>query len=94
MYTAIVTKAKKEFSLSDSSYYMDIWFDILIDEKKVADRRLAFPVGTTEEAILKELKSYCRMYKNDHKTAKEAEKRSKENMEADKVLNNLKGKKA
>jgi len=90
-YTAIITDARKEFSLPDNASYLDIWFDILLDNKVVAKRRLGFPLGTTEEAITEEVKAYCRMFKNDHALAAEAAKRSEAEAEAESVLSSLKG---
>jgi hypothetical protein len=55
----------------------------------VAERRLNFPIGTSKEAIETEVDKYCEMYENDHKLAAEAEKRSKDEAEADKVLAEL-----
>jgi hypothetical protein len=89
-YTAKIKDAKKEFSLPDNSSYLDIWFDILLDGEVVAERRLAFPIGTTEEAILAEIKAYCQMFENDHALAAGAAKRSEEEAEAEGVLSSLK----
>jgi len=77
--------------LSDNAPYLDIWFDILLDGEVVAERRLAFPLGTTEEAILAEVKAYCQMFENDHALAAEAAKRSEAEAEAEKTLSSLKG---
>ena len=93
LYTAEIKDAKKEFSLPDNASYLDVWFDILLDGKFVADRRLAFPMGTTEEAIIAEVKAYCGMYENDHALAAEAAKRSEAEAEAEEVLSSLKGQK-
>ncbi len=90
-YTAKIKDAKKEFSLSDNAPYLDIWFDIMLNGKAVAERRLAFPLGTTEEAILAEVKAYCQMFENDHALAAEAAKRSEAEAEAEKTLSGLKG---
>ncbi len=90
-YTAKIKDAKKEFSLPDNASYLDIWFDILLDGEFVAERRLAFPLGTTQEAITAEVKAYCQMYENDHALAAEAAKRSEQEAEADSVLSGLKG---
>lgn len=91
IYTAKITEAKKEFSLSDNASYLDVWFDILLDGKVVADRRLAFPMGTTEEAILAEVKKYCQMFENDHALAAKVAEKSEAEAEAESVLSNLKG---
>lgn len=91
-YSAIIKDAKKEFSLSDNASYMDIWFDILLDGSAVAERRLAFPMGTTEDAILLEVKAYCQMFENDQALAAEAAKRSEQEAEAEGVLADVKGK--
>jgi len=90
-YTARIVEAKKEFSLPDNSSYLDIRFNIMLDDKAVAERRLAFPMGTTEEAIVKELKAYCQMFRQDHALAAEAAKRSEAEAEAESVLSNLNG---
>ena len=90
-YTAKITDAKKEFSLPDNASYLDVRFDILQDGEVVAERRLGFPMGTTEEAITAEVKAYCQMYENDHALAAEAAKRSEAEAEAESVLANLKG---
>jgi len=91
LYTAVIKDAKKEFSLPDNASYLDIWFDILLDGKFVALRRLAFPLGTTEAAITAEVKAYCLMFENDHALAAEAAKRSEAEAEAEEVLKSLKG---
>jgi hypothetical protein len=91
-YTAKITDATKEHSLPDNKDYMDVRFDIMLDGEAVAERRLGFPLGTTEEAILAELKAYCLMFENDHALAAEAAKRSEETAEAESVLSGLKGK--
>jgi hypothetical protein len=91
-YTAKIKDTKKEFSLPDNASYLDIWFDILLDGAIVAERRLAFPMGTTEETIIAEVKAYCQMFENDYALAAEAAKRSELEVEAESVLNNLKGK--
>lgn len=90
-YTAEIKDAKKEFSLPDNASYLDIWFNILLDGEVVAERRLAFPLGTTKEAITAEVQAYCRMYENDHALAAEAQKRAEDDAEAEKVLDELKG---
>ena len=90
-YTAEITDAKREFSLPDNASYLDVWFDILLNGEVVAKRRLAFPLGTTEEAILAEVKAYCLMFENDHALAAEAAKRSEEETAAESVLSGLKG---
>lgn len=90
-YTAKIKDARKEFSLPDNDSYLDIWFDIFLNGEIVAERRLAFPMGTTKEAIFAEVKSYCRMYENDHALAEEAAKRAEKEAEAEEVLNELKG---
>lgn len=90
--TAKIVDAKKEFSLPDNSDYMDVRFDIMLDGEVVAERRLAFPMGTTEEAITAEVKAYCQMFKNDHALAAEAVKRSETEAEAENVFAGLKGK--
>lgn len=90
-YTAKIKDARKEFSLPDNASYLDVWFDIMLDGRAVAERRLAFPLGTTEEAILAEVKAYCQMFENDHALAAEAEKRSEAEAEAEGVLSALKG---
>lgn len=91
-YTAKITNAKKEFLLPDNASYLDIWFDILKDGEAVAERRLAFPLGTTEEAITAELKAYCQMYENDYALAEKAAKKAEAEAEAESVLSGLKGK--
>jgi len=91
-YTAKITDAKKEFSLPDNKSYLDVAFDILLDGERVADRRLGFSLGTTEEAILAELKAYCQMYEQDHTLAAKAKERAEAEAEANSVLSGLKGK--
>lgn len=91
VYTAKITDAKKEFSLPDNASYLDVRFDILLNDKVVAERRLAFPLGTTEEAITAEVKKYCQMFENDHKLAAEAAERQAQEAEAEKVVAGLKG---
>ena len=90
-YTAKIKDAKKEFSLPDNASYLDIWFDICLDGEVVAERRLAFPLGTTEQAIIAEVKAYCQMFEQDHALAAEAAKRSEAEAEAESVLSGLKG---
>ena len=90
-YTAKITDATKEFSLPENKSYLDIRFDILLDGQVVAERRLGFPLGTDQDAILAELKKYCVMYENDHALAAEAAERSEKEAEGDKVLAGLKG---
>ena len=92
VYSAVIVDAKKEFSLPDNSSYMDVKFNILLNGEVVAERRLAFPMGTTEEAITAEVKKYCGMYESDHALAEEAAKRSEKEAEADAVLQGLKNK--
>ncbi len=91
MIKAKIVDAKKEFSLPDNASYLDVRFE-LVDEKGkvVAERRHAFPIGTTKEAIVAELSAYCRMFENDHALAAEAGKRAESEAEADKVLDALK----
>lgn len=91
-YKAKITKAQKGFSLPDNTSYLDVWFNILLDKKVVAERRLAFPIGTTEEAITAEVKAYCKMFEDDYALAEKVAKRSEEEAIADSVLENLKGK--
>jgi hypothetical protein len=91
MYTAKITDAKTMDILSDNTKVLDVSFDIMLDGKKITDRRLAFPLGTTEEAILLEVKSYCTMFENDHALAEEVSKRSEMEAEAEGVLSSLKG---
>ena len=90
-YTANIKDARKEFSLPDNASYLDIWFDIILDGKIVAERRLAFPMGTSEEAIKLEVKSYCRMFENDHVLAAECAKRAEIEAKSEGILSNLKG---
>jgi hypothetical protein len=90
-YTAKIKDARKEFSLPDNSSYLDVWFDIYLDGAAVAERRLAFPMGTAQEAILAEVKKYCQMYENDHALAAECAKRSEAEAQSEKVLAGLKG---
>ncbi len=91
-YTVKITDAKKEFSLPDNDSYLDIWFEILKDGEVVAERRLAFPLGTTEEMITAELKAYCQMYENDYALAEQAAKKAEAEAEAESVLSDLKDK--
>jgi hypothetical protein len=90
-YTAEIKDAKKEYSLPDNSSYMDVWFDIMLDGEAVAERRLAFPMGTTEEAIVAEVGAYCRMFENDHVLAAQVAERTALEAESEVVLSNLKG---
>jgi len=91
LYTAKIKDAKKEFSLPDNASYLDVWFDIMFDGEFVAERRLGFPLGTTEEAITAEVKAYCQMFEKDHALAAEAAERSEAEAEAEGVLAKLKG---
>jgi hypothetical protein len=91
MYTAKISDATKEFSLPDNSYYLDVRFDIFLDGEYKAERRLAFPLGTTEEAIIAEVKKYLVMFENDHELAAKATIQAEKEAEAVGVLNNLKG---
>ncbi len=91
IYTAKITEAKIMDILADNSKVIDVSFDIMLEKKKIADRRLAFPLGTTDEEILQEVKSYCQMFENDIKSAEEAAKRSELEAEAEEVLSGLKG---
>lgn len=91
MYTAKITDAKTMDYLADNSKVLDVRFDILLDGEVVVERRLAFPLGTTQEAIIGELKAYCQMFENDHALAAEAAKRSELEAEAESVLSGLKG---
>jgi hypothetical protein len=88
-YKAKIKFARKGFSLPDNAPFMDIGFDIYQDDDVVADRRLAFPMGTSEETIKEEVDKYAIMFENDHLIAADAEKRSKEEAEAEKVFENL-----
>lgn len=92
VYTAKVTEAKKGFSMVDNQSYLDVTFNILLNNKVVAERRLAFPIGTTEEAITKLVKQYCKMFENDHALAADAKIRSEADAEAEGVLKQLRGK--
>ena len=91
-YTAKIVDAKKEFSLSDNASYLDVRFEISLDGKVVAERRLAFPMGTTEEAITAEVKAYCKMFEDDTERAAKCAERSKVEAEAEEILSGLKGK--
>lgn len=88
-YKAKITFARKGFSLPDNAPFMDIGFDIYQDDEVVAERRLSFPMGTSEETIKEEVDKNALMYENDHLIAAEAEKRSKEEAEAEEVFKNL-----
>ena len=90
-YTAKIKKAKKEFSLPDNASYLDIWFDLMLDGKPVAERRLGFPMGTEKEAIVAELKAYCQMFANDHALAAKVAEKAKVEAEAESVLVDLEG---
>lgn len=90
-YTAKITDATIMDYLADNTKVIDVSFDILLDGDVVAERRLAFPLGTTEEAITEEVKKYCQMFENDHALAEETAKRSEAEKEAEGVLENLKG---
>lgn len=89
LYSAKIKNAKKEFSLPDNASYLDVWFDIICDGEPVAERRLAFPLDTTKEAILAEVEKYCQMFENDHKLAAEASKRAEAEADADKIVEEL-----
>ena len=91
LYTAKIKDAKKEFSLPDNVSYLDIWFDIMLDGEFVAERRLGFPLGTSEEAITAEVKAYCLMFERDHKLAEKAAETAEAEAEAESVLSKLKG---
>lgn len=90
-YSAKITDAKVMDYLADNTKVLDVSFDVLLDGEVVAERRLAFPLGTTEEAITAEVKAYCQMFENDHALAAEAAKRSEAEADAEVVLANLKG---
>jgi hypothetical protein len=90
-YSAIITDAQKEHSLPDNKDYMDVRFNILQDGEVVAERRLAFPMGTDQETICAELKAYCTMFENDHALAAGAAKRSEDEAASEGVLSGLKG---
>ena len=91
IYTAKIKDAKKDFSLANNDPFLDIWFDILCDGEIVAERRLGFPIETTQEAITAEVKAYCIMYENDYAGAAKAAERSEAEAEAEKTLSALKG---
>lgn len=91
-HTAKITDAKIMDILSDNTKVIDVSFDLLLDGEVVAERRLSFPLGTTEEAITAEVKAYCQMFENDHASAAEAQKRSEAEAEAEGMLTALKGK--
>jgi len=91
-YSAKIKDAKILDVLSDNAKVIDVWFDILLDGEVVVERRLAFPLGTSEEAITEQVKAYCQMFENDHASAEEAAKRSEAEAEAEGVLESLKGK--
>lgn len=91
MLTAKITDAKKEFSISDNATFLDIWFDIMDGEEVLDTRRLAFPIGTSEEEIKEAVRKYYAMYENDYSLAKTVEERAEAEREAESVLSNLKG---
>lgn len=91
-YTAKITEAREEFFLSENKPFMDIHFDILLDGKVVAERRLAYPIGTPASAIEADISAYCKMYEKDYELAAKAEANAKIKEESDKILNSLKGK--
>ena len=91
MYSAKIKGAKKEYSLPDNSYYSDVSIDILKDGEIVAERKFAFPLDMTEEAIIAEVKKYLVMFENDHKLAADAMAKAEVEAKAEGVLNNLKG---
>lgn len=90
-YTAKIKDAKKMDYLVDNSTVLDVWFDILLDGEVVAERRLAFPLGTAEEAVIAEVKAYCQMFENDHALAAGAKAKAEAEAVADETINNLKG---
>jgi hypothetical protein len=90
-YTAKIKKAKEEFSLSDNSPYLDLGFDILLDGKVVAERRLAFPMGTKQEVMIEQVKQYLVMYENDHALAAKASQESEVKAASQKELEGLDG---
>lgn len=91
MYTAIIKNATLETSLTDNTEYVDVHFEIMLEGNVVAERRLAFPVGTSEEAIIEELRAYCRMYENDHRLAAEYALKVEQVAESESILASLKG---
>jgi len=91
-YTAKITEAREEFFLAENKPFMDIHFDILQDGQKVAERRLAYPIGTPASAIETDVSNYCKMYEKDHELAAKAEANAKVKAESDKILDSLLGK--
>jgi hypothetical protein len=91
-YTAKITDAKKEFSLSDDASFLNVSFEILLDGVVVDERLLGFPLGTSQEDIITKLQAYCQMYENDHKVVAEVAKTAALEAEAEGVLSELRGK--
>jgi len=92
LYTAKIKEVNKEFSLPDNCSLLSVCFDILLDGDVVAERRLGFPIDTSEEQITDEVKKYCVMYAQDHELAADAAERSEAEAGASEVIKNLVGK--
>jgi hypothetical protein len=92
IYTAKIKEAKRETSIPDKKEYLNISFEIILDEKPIADRSISFPLESTEKEIEDEIKKYCKMFENDHKLAKESAERLEAESKAEETINKIKNK--
>lgn len=88
-YSAKITKAEKGTVIKDGTLFIDVSFDIVGSEGKVAERRLAFHMEATKDEITAELQKYCDMFESDHILAAKVKEEQEEQSRANETIANL-----
>lgn len=92
MFKARVKDIKKEYSQTDGTRFLDVFVEVLKDDKVVELRRFAFGLDKKSKEVKNEIDKFVKTLNSD---AKQAEKQSvldAQDKEADKTIAELKGK--
>lgn len=86
-----ITKAERGSIIATGELFIGVEFGIFDGDEHVAERKLAFPVDTSEENIGMELEKYLRAYETEAETSAKRLIEDKNNTEIDTTIKNLSG---
>lgn len=90
MFKAKIKKVKKDTELETGEDFLDVELK-LSDGKTSHERKLAFPVGSSSDAIKAEVKKYVETFNADAKLAIEDKKKEERDKKIKEVVEDLEG---
>ena len=90
MFKAKIKKVKRDKELELDKEFLDVELEIS-DDNRVFTRKLAFPIGSSSDAIKAEVKKYVETFNADAKLAIEDKKKEERDKKINEVIEDLEG---